>query len=126
MNVEVLEKEFQSKIPELIKAFEDWFEKEGASIDDVIANSAPSGTGGSIISARSAIDSKRVLDATSITEEVLGVEMPPEIIKPGGYETCQEMIDDLLPKLEKVYTGKQKIKKPKVAATPAKVKEDHE
>jgi hypothetical protein len=39
------------------------------------------------------------------------MELPPEIIKRGGYESCEEMINDLIPKLERVYTGELKVKK---------------
>ncbi|MEP1930129.1 MAG: hypothetical protein ABJJ37_02485, partial [Roseibium sp.] len=81
------------------------------AIDVDIINDAPSGTGGSIISKTPAIDSKRVLDASSVTKEIIDIEIPPEIIKPGGYDACNEMLDDLLPKLRDVYSGKLKVKK---------------
>ena len=82
---------------------------------------APSGTGGSIISKTPAIDSKRVLDASSVTSEILDIEIPPEIIKPGGYDSCDEMLDDLLPKLRDVYSGKRKVKKRKAEKEMIKV-----
>lgn len=106
--------QFDAKVPALLKRLQEWFDSEAASIDDVIANSAPSGTGGSVVSARPAIDSKRVVDATVITEEVLGIELPPEIIKPGGYNNLQEMTDHLMPLLRRVFTKDLKVKKPLV------------
>jgi len=102
---------FDSKVPELVEALEAWFEEEAAAIDGTVSHAAPSGTGGSIIDMRPAIDSKRVVDATIVTEKVLGIELPPEIIKSGGYASCQEMIDDIVPKLKKVFTGQIKVKK---------------
>jgi hypothetical protein len=75
--------------------------------------SAPSGTGGSIIVMMPAIDSKRVVDATVITKQVLGIELPPAIIKPGGYNSCAEMVADIVPKLQKVFAGEIKVKTPK-------------
>ena len=48
-----------------------------------------------------------------MTSEILDIEIPPEIIKPGGYDSCDEMLDDLLPKLRDVYSGKRKVKKRK-------------
>ncbi|MGO8038237.1 hypothetical protein [Rhizobium leguminosarum] len=111
-----LAKQFDAKVPELLKRLSEWFDNEATSIDDVIANSAPSGTGGSVVSARPAIDSKRVVDATVITEEVLGIELPPEIIKPGGYESFQEMADHLVPMLKRVFSKEIKVKKPLVKA----------
>ena len=106
-------KQFASKLPTLIKGLKDWFDEETAAIDGSVVGAAPSGSGGSIISARPAIDSKRVVDATLITEEVLNIELPPEIIKAGGYESFEAMIDHIVPRLEKVFTGELKFKKRK-------------
>lgn len=105
-----LEEIFVAKLPELIHGLKEWFEEEISGIDEAVQAAAPAGTGGSIISMRPAIDSKRVLDATMVTEEVLGIELPPEIIKPGGYESCDAMITDIVPKLQKVFTGELKVK----------------
>lgn len=112
---EELERSFAARISSLVDGLHEWFENETAAIDGSVVSSAPAGTGGSIVSVRPAIDSKRVVDATLVTEEVLGIELPPEIIKPGGYESCEAMIDDIIPKLRKVYTGELKVKKRKSA-----------
>ncbi len=108
-----LEEIFVSKTSELIARLEAWYEEETASIDGTVLASAPSGTGGSIIVMMPAIDSKRVVDATVITKQVLGIELPPAIIKPGGYNSCAEMVADIVPKLQKVFTGEIKVKTPK-------------
>jgi len=86
---------------------------QAVSIDGSIATAAPSGSGGSIIGTCPAIGLKRVVDATVITKKVLEIELPPEIIQPGGYASCEEMIADLVPKLERVFVGDLKVKKPK-------------
>lgn len=114
---------FSEKLPALIEGLQKWFEEESEAIDGTIASAAPSGAGGSIISARPAIDSKRIVDATLITEEVLGIELPPEIIKPGGYESCEAMIEHLVPRLEKVFIGEWKVKKRQRSKEPQKDKE---
>ena len=106
-----LERVFAAKKTALVAELEDWFATESASIDGSIESKAPSGAGGSIVTVRPAIDSKRVLDATIITERVLGIELPPEIIKPGGYDSCEEMIGDLVPKLRAVFIGEKKVTK---------------
>ena len=108
-----LEKAFEGKVPELISALEAWFEEETAPIDGIDESDAPSGDGGSIVAMRPAIDSKRVVDAKVVTTKVLGISLPPSIIKPGGYTSCTEMIDDIVPKLKKVFTGEIKVKTPK-------------
>ena len=108
-------KQFADKLPTLVEGLQRWFEEETAAIDVDVVAGAPSGSGGSIVSDRPAIDSKRVIDVTLITEEVLGIELPPEIIKPGGYDSFEEMVDHLVPQLEKVFTGELKVKKRKCA-----------
>ncbi|GJL87168.1 MAG: hypothetical protein DHS20C03_08770 [Minwuia thermotolerans] len=110
---EDLKKVFASKKAELIEKLEAWFEEETEAIDGELAGGAPSGSGGSILGMRPAIDSKRVVDATVITEQVLEIELPPEIIRPGGYDSCEDMIADIVPKLGKVFTGEMKVKKRK-------------
>lgn len=113
MSVDGLKKDFEAKVPVLISKMKEWFDEETAAIDGSVESAAPVGTGGSIITVRPAIDSKRVVDATIITVEVLGIELPPEIIKPGGYESFEEMIEHLVPQLKKVFTGELKVKKRK-------------
>jgi hypothetical protein len=108
---EELKEVFAAKVPALITELERWFGEETAAIDGSVEAGAPSGSGGSILGMRPAIDSKRVVDATVITKKVLDIELPPHIIKAGGYASCEEMIADLVPKLEKVFIGDIKVKK---------------
>lgn len=112
-DIEARKKQFAASLPALIRGLKDWYDEEAAAIDGSVVSAAPAGSGGSIISARPAIDSKRVVDATLITEEVLGIELPPEIIKAGGYESYEAMLDHIVPRLEKVFTGELKVKKRK-------------
>lgn len=106
-------KQFAAKLPVLIAGLKDWYDEETASIDGSVVGAAPSGSGGSIISVRPAINSKRVVDATLITEAVLGIELPPEIIKAGGYESYEALLEHIVPRLEKVFTGELRVKKRK-------------
>lgn len=119
MDIEDKRKRFKEKSVLLAQELQAWFEEESAPIDGSGPPEAPAGGGGSIIGMRPAIDSKRVIDAGRVTRAVLEIELPPEIIKRGGYESCDEMIADLMPKLERVYTGELKVKKRR----PAKVAE---
>ena len=114
-------KEFASKVLLLTSQLESWYEAETESIDGTIASGAPAGDGGSIMGTGPAIGSKRVVDASVITKKVLGIPIPPEIIKPGGYGSFDELISHLLPKLEKVYIGELKVRAPKLAKEPATV-----
>ncbi len=121
MNADIEEqrRRFNEKAGLLVQELKAWFEEETAPIDGSSPPPAPAGAGGSIVGMRPAIDSKRVVDAARVTRAVLDIELPPEIIKRGGYESCEEMINDLMPKLERVYTGELKVKKRR----PAKVAE---
>ena len=110
---EDLKAAFAAKLPTLVAELEAWFEEETASIDGTIEAATPAGTGGSIVSVRPAIDSKRVVDSTVVTKKILDIELPPEIIKPGGYASCEAMIRDIVPKLEQVFIGDIKVKKRK-------------
>src|ERR1700757_2823972 len=87
---EELKEIFVTKVPALIAEFTEWFEEETAAIDGSVEAGAPSGAGGSIMGMRPAIDSKRVVDATVVTKKVLDIELPPQIIKAGGYASCEE------------------------------------
>jgi hypothetical protein len=44
---------------------------------------------------------------------VLGIELPPEIVEAGGYESYEALLDHIVPRLEKVFTGEFKVKKRK-------------
>lgn len=110
-DIEAKRKRFKEQAVLLVQELEAWYEEETAPIDGAAPPPAPAGAGGSIVGMRPAIDSKRVVDAARVTRAVLEIELPPEIIKRGGYESCEEMINDLMPKLERVYTGELKVKK---------------
>ncbi|WP_112072826.1 hypothetical protein [Hyphomonas sp. GM-8P] len=104
------EKAFDAQVKSLRAALSDWYDEESSAIDADIVSSAPAGTGGSIVGIGPAIDSKRVLDASAITRRILGIDIPPEIIKRGGYKSKNELFDELLPQLRSVYSGERKVK----------------
>lgn len=117
-DIEEQRKQFKAKSALLVQELQSWFEEETAPIDGSAPPAAPAGAGGSIVGMRPAIDSKRVVDASRVTRAVLDMELPPEIIKRGGYESCEEMINDLIPKLEQVYTGELKVKRRRPVKVP--------
>lgn len=107
--------QFDACLPSLQAALEDWYEDEVEAIDAGIVGGAEAGSGGSMMTVGPAIDSKRVLDASAVTKRVIGIDIPPEIIRPGGYRSKEHMLDHLIPKLRKVYTGEIKVKRRKQA-----------
>ena len=64
-------REFGRKVNQLRAGLRDWFAEETEAIDGSLVEAAPSGSGGSIVSVRPAIDSKRVVDATRL-ESIAG------------------------------------------------------
>ena len=76
----------------------------------------PKGSGGSILGLGNPISSKRVLEASAITEEIIGMPIPPAIITKGGYETADAFVEKILVGLENVVRGKIKVRLPKTKA----------
>lgn len=46
-----------------------------------------------------AIDSKAVTETSPIFERHLGVKLDPNLIRPGGYASDEELVADLIPKM---------------------------
>ena len=100
---------FDAKKDELIDALSDWYEEEIEAIDAGIDEGVPQGDAGSISSCGPAIDSKRVLDASSVTKKIIGIDIPPKIIRKGGYNDLDDLVSHLVPRLRKVISGEIKI-----------------
>lgn len=56
------------------------------------------------------IDSKLVLETTIIFEQMLGVELQFNLIKPGGYQSIDELIADLVPKMIEFAQQQDQVK----------------
>jgi hypothetical protein len=57
------------------------------------------------------MDSKAVARSSPLFEKELGIPLDIDLIRPGGYETVEEMIEDIVPKmLELANKPKQKSK----------------
>jgi hypothetical protein len=50
-----------------------------------------------------ALDSLAIVRSLLRIEEVLGMEVPVSLVKAGGYHSQQEMLNDLVPKLRRLY-----------------------
>lgn len=100
---------FDANKDELIAALSDWYDDEIEAIDAGIDEGVPQGDAGAISSVGPAIDSKRVLDASSVTKSVIGIDVPPKIIRKGGYNDLDDLVSHLVPRLRKVISGEIKI-----------------
>ena len=108
--------DFEQQEASLSDALNEWAEEQVATHGDPELTGVPRGTGGSILGLGNPIASKRVLEASAITEDLIGMKIPPAIITKGGYATASEFVESIMSGLEKVVTGKIKIKQPKSKA----------
>lgn len=53
-----------------------------------------------------AVDSKSVVKLSPIVEEFTGLKIKPEWIKPGGYDTVEDAVKELIRQLELDFKGK--------------------
>jgi hypothetical protein len=86
-----------------------WDEQVGK--DDPFA--PPTLASGTIMDVLPEVDSLTTVTALIVIEKYLPCEVPPSVIRPGGYHNFQDMTQDLLPKLHALivkHAGKQKDK----------------
>lgn len=108
--------DFENEKAALKEALRQWAEEQVDLHEDPNLTGVPKGSGGSILGLGNPISSKRVLEASAITEEIIGIPIPPVIITKGGYETADIFVDQIIAGLEKVVTGKIKVRRPKTKA----------
>ena len=75
-----------------------WWNDQIANADDPFADPRPPRSG-TIFEVVPMIDSLGVVAALITIEKHVNFEVPPRIIKAGGYKDFEEMIADLLPKV---------------------------
>ena len=98
------------KFPEAAvrKALADWWATEAAEAAALASNTPASKPGTpSILTPIVEIDSHRVVRALLTLDEVLGFDVPTKVIQKGGYESYDEMVDDLVMKLGEIFTAKK-------------------
>lgn len=94
--------DFDSQRDALADRLRDWAEEELASFDDAVAGNTGAAKGAddpSIWDDMPAIDSKRAIGALVEIEELIGCKLPVTLVRHGGYESVEDMIADLLPKV---------------------------
>lgn len=60
-----------------------------------------------IIQAPVPLDSLSVVDTLCAVEQVLDIQLRDSIVRTGGYNSIEKAIDDLLPKIERVWVKKK-------------------
>ena len=96
----------------LIADLKTWWDKQVSTDDDPFAD-PPRSRIGTIFEVVPVLDSLGVVSALVTIEKHLDFQIPPQVIKPGGYSCFDEMISDLLPKIRTLIG---KLRKRKEAA----------
>jgi len=91
----------------LIAALRSWWNEQVGDEEDPFADT-PRPRSGTIFEVVPVVDSLGVVSALVTIEKHLGFEIPPQIIKPGGYRNFEEMVADLVPKVRALLIKRQK------------------
>jgi hypothetical protein len=106
--------DFDRKLSDLTKDLEtNWYKIECLSLDDQLGGSGGSsgmttalGSGSGLYGNMPQIDSKVVSKASPIIEKHLGFKLPLDLIRRGGYESFNDLMADLAPKLRDLCKSK--------------------
>jgi hypothetical protein len=74
-----------------------WWDSQVDSSDDPFA--APKPPAGTIFDVVPVVDSLSVTTALVAIEKHVGFKVPPRVIQRGGYNSFDEMVNDLIPKV---------------------------
>lgn len=100
--VKALEQELPSgilqKVRELEQELRDWWESRSDGWGTDNENSSQDG-GSNLWDHMPEIDSKEVARAAPLCEETLDVDFDASLIREGGYDSIDDLINDLIPKL---------------------------
>lgn len=92
----------------LLADLKTWWDEQAGKDDPFAPPKAPPGT---IIDALPVVDSLAVVEALVVIDQHLPFEVHPTVIRPGGYDSFEDMTQDLLPKLQALmdkHNGKTK------------------
>jgi hypothetical protein len=92
-----------------------WWDGQVDSADDPFA--APKPTSGTIFDVIPVVDSLSVVTALVAIEKHVGFKVPSRVIQRGGYNSFDEMVDDLVPKVSALFerrkpAGRKQERKP--------------
>jgi acyl carrier protein len=96
----------------LLADLKSWWDEQVGKDDPFAPPKLPAGT---IMDVLPVIDSLATVEALVLIEKYLPFEVPPSVIRPGGYHGFDDMTQDMLPKLQALvdkHAGKQKGKTP--------------
>lgn len=91
-----------------------WWDDEVGGADDPFADPKP--PSGTIFDVLPAIDSLGAVNGLITIEKHVGFEVPPRIIRRGGYSSFEDMMSDLLPKVRAMLDQRRQTPRRKEAA----------
>jgi hypothetical protein len=80
----------------LLQDLREWWDDEVGGDDPFAPPKPPAGT---LFDALPAIDSLGVVTGLVVVEAHLPCKVPPRLIRPGGYNSFEDLVTDLMPKL---------------------------
>jgi hypothetical protein len=85
-----------------------WWANEAADWDAAVTGSDPTALpgGSDLWDSMPTVDSKAVARTSPIFERYLGIGLDIKLIRPGGYATIDDVINDLVPKMVSVAAQK--------------------
>jgi len=81
----------------LLAELKTWWDEQVGQDDPFAPPKPPAGT---IVDVLPEVDSLATLTALILMEKYLPCEVPPTVIRPGGYHSFEDMTQDMLPKLQ--------------------------
>ena len=101
----------------LLRELQAWWDDQVGVNDPFAPPKPPSGT---IMDVLPAIDSLATVTALIVIEKHLPCEVPPSVIRPGGYHGFDDLTQDMIPKLQAQvhkHLRRQEEKTPSVEET---------
>jgi len=101
-----------SKAAQLAAELRAWWAQESADWDSVVAGGAdtPSLSGG-LWDGMPTVDSKAVARTSPIFKKHLGIPLDVKLVRAGGYASIDDVIGDLVPKMEAAAQARQKAQR---------------
>lgn len=104
----------------LVKELKEWWDEQ-VSDDDPFAESKP--PAGTIFDVLPAIDSLGMVSGLVAVEKHVPFKVPVRVIRRGGYNSFDDLVSDLMPKL-RTLAEKHKARQAEKAPKPGKKKEE--
>jgi hypothetical protein len=87
---------------EVEDSLKEWWKSEAIKIADDPFAPVPK-TVGTLYELLPPLDSLTIVRSLLVVEKILDIEVPVGLVKTGGYQSREEMLKDLLPKLRRLF-----------------------